>query len=196
MAETSTIDVFMEDLRYACKKNGISLRLTKGAQVEFQPGVRCSGYFDGANKQLVVATGNDQWLATLVHEFCHLEQFLQGSEFWKKADNFGFVTFDKWLSGKNVKGVLKSINSLITLELDCEKRALKKIIEYDLPVNTVTYIQRANAYILYYRYVYETGRWSNKSIGLIDEMPTRFMSNSYYKRLTDKMRKIFIKQGL
>lgn len=195
MEEYSTVELFLTDLKHTCKEHGITLKFTKGMRVMVEPGIMCSGYFDVANKMLVVAKGNESWLANLVHESCHIDQWLEQTKIWKKEEKFGTVIFDRWLSGKNVKSIRKSINNLLALELDCEKRAIKKIVEYDLPINTVTYIQRANAYILYYRYVYETGHWSNESIGLYDGIPSRFMSDSYYKRLSDKIRKIFVKQG-
>ncbi len=39
------------------------------------------------------------------------------------------------------------------LELDCERRAVKKIKKFDLPLDVEEYIKQASAYIHYYNYM-------------------------------------------
>ncbi len=192
------MELFLSDLRKQCKQHGIALKFVRAKQVEVEKGIRCTAWFDHLQKEIVIARKSTLWLSNLVHESCHLDQFLEQSEIWKKEEKFGTQIFDRWLLGKKVYSIRKSINNLILLELDCEKRAIAKIVKYDLPINTVTYVQRANEILLYYRYLYETqGEWSNDSFDGYQKFPKRFLSDSYYrKKLSDKVKKIFIDQGL
>lgn len=51
--------------------------------------------------------------------------------------------------------------------LDCERRALAAIAEYDLPIDPADYARRANAYVHFYSHVAKTRRWN-----LPDRAPT------------------------
>lgn len=194
----SEIKYFLLDVESECKEHKIHFKLINQKTVEVQDGIRCAGYFDHLGKEIVIAKNNELWLGNLVHEFCHMQQWIEQSDIWRKEAEFGTYTFDKWLMGRRVSNLRKSVNNLIRLELDCERRAVDKIIKYDLPINVVTYIQRANEVLLYYRYLYETkADWSNGNLAAFEKMPKRFMSESYYiRKLSDKNRKIFIDQNL
>jgi len=111
---------------------------------------------------------------------------------------------DKWLNGKEIKFIKNKIDKIKYLELDCEKRAVKNIKKYNLPVNIETYIQKANSYILFYNYVKETRQWSKpgnapyalKNKELWSLCPTKFMPDSYYEKIPRKIYKKFIELGI
>ncbi len=189
------IDSFIQEVRDRCNDLNIKLVFKNTKSIEVEKGIRCSGYFDHYNDLLIIAKGSPLWLGNLVHESCHLDQWCEQSEIWKKESKNGTTTLDKWLLGKKVESLTKSINNLILLELDCEKRAIEKIVKHDLPINTVTYIQRANEVLMYYRFVHKTGRWSNKTLNTYHKFPSKFMSLNWYKRLSPKAEKIFLQSG-
>jgi hypothetical protein len=183
---------FIKDLRELCKRAGVTLELRPSQRVRLNVGnVLVAGYFE-AGKSLVVAKKSLSWLATLVHESCHMDQWLEQSELWEKDEQYGNDVIQEWLDGKEVKNINKAITNIINLELDCERRALKKIMEYDLPVNTATYIQRANDNVLHYRWIQKTRCWNNNLKDIYLKMPTRFMSDSYYKTLSPRIERIFL----
>lgn len=197
MSYTGT-GAFLDDLRIICNTHNVTLKLVQAKTVEIEEGIRCTGYFDGGNAELAVAKRRGNWLELLVHESCHLDQWVEQTKEWRDEDIYGNNRIDKWLLGKEVEGLRKSINNTIALELDCEKRAVKKMVEYDLPINTITYIQKANAYIQYYNYVYLTRRWcaqfGDKAVHT--EMPSKFMPISYYRKLPLRIQQIFQVAGL
>ncbi len=84
------------------------------------------------------------------------------------------------------------------LEMVQKYWASKKIIEYDLPINTVTYIQKANACLMYYNYLYKTRRWVPGSFEhrVWSHFPGKFMPIRYYRKLTPEADRIFKKVGL
>lgn len=183
---------FLRDLRKKCLANKVKLRFVRAKTVD-NNGYRCRGYC--GEDEIAIARRNPNWLGVVVHESCHLDQCLEGSRLWTEDDRYGNGVLEKYLSGKAVESLRKAINTIIRLELDCERRAIKKIVQYDLPINTITYIQKANAYLLYYNYVYEVCEWRP---GVYDKpeiyqkMPSCFMKEEYYyKKLTNRVRKIF-----
>lgn len=192
--DMSTTKQFIRDLRKRCKEVGVKLILRRSCQLSLGGGQKCSGYFCDNERVIVVARKHTEWLAILVHEFSHMEQWLENSILWQKELACGNSEFGRWLDGKEVKGINKAITNIINLELDADKRALKKIKDYDLPINTVTYIQKANEYILSYRHMLKTRKWDNNVAfdGKFKRMPSRFMSGSYYKSLSPKIEKIFL----
>jgi hypothetical protein len=70
--------------------------------------------------------------------------------------------FDEWIDGKRElrKQKLDKYCELIQkCELDCEKRALKLIKEFDLYKDEKLYIQKANSYVLGYEAAKKTRKW-------------------------------------
>lgn len=131
-------------------------------------GNQCNGIFaDTPIPQLLVA-GNkpqEQWLATLAHEICHLLQWVEQSPVWLNTKNQNIDKMDMlslWLDHHvelNDTQLTNYITSIRDVELDCEKRAVSLIIEFDLPIDTKQYIQKANAYVLFYNHLMETRQW-------------------------------------
>jgi len=194
--DTPEVKAFIKDVRKKCREIGVNLIFSKTQSVTTPSGFTCAGFFDDGIKTISVAKNNPLWLGILAHEFSHCLQWQENSIEWQKDQECGNVMMESWLNGKEVKNLKKAINNIIALELDCEKRALKLIAQYDLPINSSTYIQRANECILYYRYVQLTRRWDERpGVTIWQHMPQRFMSLSYYRKLTPKMEQIFAEGG-
>lgn len=159
---------FVDALKKKCKKNGIDLVLSPSKNVytandHLYP---AGGFFDETTKSLVVACAMKAkiWMPTLVHESCHLDQYLEDRKKWDEFNHY-ISNLWEWLAGR------KMLNSLqvrhvkrkaIEFEYDCEKRSLIKIKDFKLDINVSDYCKRANnclyAYHLIERYkIYPNG---------------------------------------
>lgn len=127
----------------------------------------CLGLFDFETPILYVCTHGKQqeWLSTAVHESCHMDQWIEGSKYYK---NFIECPYDwcEWLDGNIELTRIQSsraINVLQAMELDCEKRAVKKMVEYNLShvINISEYIKKANDALFTWTMVKDTRKWPN-----------------------------------
>ena len=201
--DISKVKLFIEDLRKTCKENGIKLRLENKTGIPYtdnDDGMMVNGYFSGEDKELACAVGKDidLWLTILIHESCHMDQFLENVPAW--TDNVGLEQTDSWLSGEDdvdMDQIEEEIRTGIDVELDCEKRSVKKIKQWKLDsiVDVEEYIQKSNAYILFYRWMHKNRSWYK--IGkepynikdIVSRMPKSF--NIDYSRLSPKIGGIF-----
>lgn len=187
--------IFIDFVKKECKKHGVKCELRPRKYLVLDGNVKCGGYFDGENKKLVVAMNNLEAFPILVHEYCHLTQWLDNSPYWVDADVSIAKLFD-WLSGKKIHKIQKHIDIVRNLELDNEKRAVKIIKKFDLSINIDEYTKKANAYVLFYNWLYYTRRWSkpgkapysNKLV--LNEMSTKF--NMRYNTLSKKVYNAFL----
>lgn len=186
----SVVD-FKKDLEAQAKHHSVRLNLSQEPSVQ-SGGISCSGYFlddsMGDPPELAVACGKPEeaWLPILVHESCHMDQWIEGVPewrllYWDKVDICDY--FDRWLLGEIelVPEELDRITKiLMEVELDCEKRVLEKIKKYDLPIDPEDYSRRGLAYVLFYLVVKEQRKWSK--VGrepysipeILAKMPTNF----------------------
>ena len=114
----------------------------------------CTGYAD--EEGLVVAYQSDKnsiWKAfeTFIHEFCHLEQEAEDSDEWKNWRWFDF-------SNKFDPFAYENVMSVIALERDCEKRAIKYINKYQM-FDSAPYAREANAYLYFQQFCFLKGKW-------------------------------------
>lgn len=171
------------DIANKCLANGFSFHLVAKKSVQAGKGIECSGYFD--EKELIVASAKKDWLDVLVHESCHLDQFVENSKYWGEGED-GIILMDKWLLKKaeyNKKRLEKAIQSTVLLELDCEKRTVKKMMKYGIKFNKTKYIQKANAYLLSYWASYRDRKWypfPYEKESIVGKMPKVFMKEEEY----------------
>jgi hypothetical protein len=184
---------FISDLAAKCVSHNISLKLISDNQVDAES-IACSGYFD--EEDIVVATKKKDWLDVLVHESCHLDQFVERSKFWTSGDE-GIRTIEKFLSRSKFINMTKLKNSIIDtimLELDCEKRTVKKIKKYNLDVNIDKYIKQANSYLFSYWTIYSDRKWypfpyNNPKI--YNKFPSKFLPIGEYKKENNNFLHLF-----
>jgi len=198
---------FIKNLQERCAENGINLLIKNKTGIPYvtDGGFMVNGYFDEEAKVLACAAGKDisQWLTILIHESSHMDQFLEGVPEW--TNNLGLNETDKWLSGDDVdmKKVTDEIKTSIQVELDCEKRTVKKIKKWGLDniVDTDEYIQKANAYIMFYLWMkenrkwYEIGREPYNLPEIFKEMPKTFDND--YSELSMELKAVLdkLKEG-
>jgi hypothetical protein len=111
-------------------------------------GYRCEGFFDENKKIIKIASQCNNFLETLVHEYCHFLQFISKSKIYQKSNYAGYI-IDTWFNGENYSPEkLKRAFFLVrAMELDCEKRAVKIIKKFNLKIDQILYTKRAHCYI-------------------------------------------------
>lgn len=190
---------FVKHVREQCKLHGVKLTLKKSQYLILSDNARCSGYFDDEAKELVVAGNHPEYLSILVHEFAHLTQWVDNCEPWRKLGD-SLVKIHDWLGGKEVKGIKRALAKARNLELDNEKRSVKIIKEWNLPIDIKLYTQKANAYVSFYNWMYYTRRWCTvknspyRNPEIYKHMPKIFRMN--YNKLSDKYMKVFREAGV
>lgn len=193
------VEHFIDYVKSECKANGIKVDLRQRKYLVLSGNIKCSGYFDSEEKKLVVAMKRADWLSILVHEFGHYTQWMDNCKEWRTSAN-SLNDVDEWLGGKEVPNIKRSLGKCRDLELDNEKRSVAIIKAWDLPIDTKTYTQKANAYVQLYNWMFFTRRWctpknspySNPAI--YKEMPSTFKMN--YKNIGEKYKKIFQAAGI
>lgn len=190
----------INDIKKTCSDNNVNLYLPKRNSIVLG-NTRVAGYFytpQNRKPSLVTAWNyKDKYntIATLIHESCHLDQYLESKRF--KNDYIHIDTIDKWLLGKDFppSKIKKAFDITIQIELDCEKRAVQKIKDYNIPIDIPSYIQNANTYICFYHYLKITRTWDKNTTPLIPQVirqaPKRFLND--YSKIPNKMLKAFEK---
>lgn len=159
-AMNQSVKKFIIDVAETCIRNNISFNLLAEEVIECGAGIEVSGYFD--EKTLTVCTDKkeQEWLSILVHESSHMDQYLQQCEHWK--NDYCVDVLDSWLAKEqDIKDdeIEECVQNCIMLELDCERRALRKIKKYKLPIDTELYIQKANSYLFSYWATFRYRKW-------------------------------------
>ena len=160
----------IRDVKEKCDKLGVKLFLSPEKSVMLSENIFSGGYFsdetEGETPVLACAMGQTDFekaILLFIHESCHLDQWSERKEknsLWSKGDTMWII--DEWLTGeeKTESELDKAFSQSIEIEIDCEKRSVEKIKQYDIPVNIEQYIQKANAYILFYNYLRKHRKWS------------------------------------
>jgi hypothetical protein len=163
--QQSKINKFISNLEEKCSEHNITLHIPNTPGVLY-PGenIQTNGYFDSDNRVLACATGKElnQWLLILIHESSHMDQFLENDPVFN--DSLGLDETFKWAEGSedvDFNKIDKEIESGIAVEVDCEKRTVEKIKQYGLEfvVSVDEYIQKSNAYVLFYRWMRKNRSW-------------------------------------
>lgn len=191
--------LFIEFVKSQCRYYGVKCDLRPVGSVRLGPNQKCSGYFDEANKDLVVAMKSKQSLGVLVHEYCHLTQWAEQADVWMDGTE-SYEKMNLWLDGKNFDNIEDHIAKARDIELDNEKRSVKLIKDYGLGIDHRLYTKRANAYIQFYNYLPLTRRWSkpnnspynNKRI--VAAMPDKFSMN--YEKISPRILKLFKEENI
>jgi hypothetical protein len=136
-----------------------------------------------------------------VHEYCHLTQWQDGYELWKKAAR-ALPVIDEWLEGKykRPQTLDNAFKIAIELERNNEMRSVRMINEWGLSIDTNAYIKKANSYLMFYNWLRKTRKWckpnnlpyTNKR--LIAVMPTNFKLD--YSKLPKKFETIYREENI
>lgn len=186
---------FINDLISLCIMNDITLKFKD----------KCThngdmGSFSVWNKTMIVCTRMkpDQWVSVAMHESCHMDQWLANSKYYVEAAQICY-DIHGWLNHKEELSkwqLSRTINLIQREELDCEKRTVRKIMEYDLShfINVDLYIKQANQMLYNYSLIKETRKWPphNRVRGkyrkLYTDLPPYFLKS--YKHIPTWFRKL------
>lgn len=145
-----------------CEQYGVTFHHGTGPTVDWN-GVECNGYISSGYEEipvtLAVAT-NDNSLDTLIHESCHMDQWYEQTPEWMDLEDHGQVW--EWLCGVDdftEEELDESVMRSYRLEVDCERRSVEKHRMWKTGVNESEYIQKANAYTMFYFYMRENRVW-------------------------------------
>ena len=200
MALNKNVRAFINHVKGHCKEVGIKCDIRPVKYLVLSGNIRCSGYFCEETMRLVVAGKSKDWLGVLAHEYAHLTQWQDKSTNIWNTGSTGVTHLDDWLGGKKIRSIKKAIQQSRDLELDNEKRTVKLIKKWKLPIDLNDYIKKANAYIQFYNWMRYSKRWSspgnapygNKAI--YEAMPTNFRMN--YNKMSDKYLKLYKEQNI
>lgn len=199
------IDKFIQTVRETCIRNNIEFRLEDKTHIEYLTGELVNGYFVEYPKPILAcATKKDlkDWTGILAHESSHMDQYIEKCPAWinnfiGKKESCEFI--NEWCNGIELssKEINIYIEKSINVELDCEKRTVEKIKEYNLPLSVDEYVKNANAYILFYLVVKKYRKWyipgkePYRIKEILDLMSPKFDMN--YKVMNRDLEKSFIK---
>ena len=200
MGLSKNVRAFINHVKGHCKEVGIKCQIRPVKYLVLSGNIRCSGYFCEETMRLVVAGKSKDWLGVLAHEYAHLTQWQDKSTNIWNTGSTGVTHLDDWLGGKKIRSIKKAIQQSRDLELDNEKRTVKLIKKWKLPIDLNDYIKKANAYIQFYNWMRYSKRWSspgnapygNKAI--YEAMPTNFRMN--YNKMSDKYLKLYKEQNI
>ena len=200
MALNKNVRAFINHVKGHCKEVGIKCDIRPVKYLVLSGNIRCSGYFCEETMRLVVAGKSKDWLGVLAHEYAHLTQWQdKNTNIWQTGST-GVTHLDDWLGGKKIRSIKKAIQQSRDLELDNEKRTVKLIKKWKLPIDLNDYIKKANAYLQFYNYMRISRRWSkpnnspysNKAI--YEVMPPNFRMN--YNKMAEKYLKLYKEQNI
>ena len=189
MPHRRAVQRFVEHVRAECRKHGVRFLLQDTKKVDQSGSGGCSGYFCDHRMVLAVARRSRYWIEVLVHEYCHMRQWLEGSRAWRRSGERAGWYWD-WVDGRIRKPkhmTATACRRQLEVELDCERRAVRMARKWRLGIDLRKYVREANAYILFYTFIRLNGVWYNKSPTrvpqIVETMPERFMRREWYERL-------------
>lgn len=157
---TKIVKSVVKDIRKYCDDYACTLVFDhKNKYLDNESKCEASAYFSIDPKLLIkVSTFErtpNEWLANLLHETCHLDQWFEGSPEWEACyiDDIDIDALaNLWIDGKiefNTAQKYNIFRALYNIEKDAEQRAIKKIVEYGLDewINLSRYAQEAHCYI-------------------------------------------------
>jgi len=189
---------FEKFVKSECKKHGIKILLSNSKKIYWDDEKKneCSGYFDEANLTLACAKKNSHYFTVLIHEYCHMTQYLDNCKEWSDSNKHNsHGVMEEWLLGVDHDNIEFYLGLCRDVELDNEKRAVKLIKKLELPVDINLYIQKSNAYVQFYNYLLYSRKWCTTDTSpyslssIYSKMPTKF--NMRYDRISKKVKRIF-----
>lgn len=171
----------ISDIVEECYRNKIGLLLSPTKTVTIEGELNsCSGFFDPEDLTIRVAIKKPikEWFLILLHEFNHSKQWIEGVDFGENN------SFWEWVEGKielSKTKIKKSVNEIVKLELDCEKRTTEMIKKHpELKINVEDYIIKSNIYLYFYAIVAKNRIWYN-NLPYNDPKMKKIIPNKFIK---------------
>lgn len=199
-----SLESYLEDLENETTSRGVKLDLRDTTYLRIE-GIAVEGYFCEDTPALVTSVKKPQklWLPVLVHEHCHMDQWIEKdpsyTETWMKDEKLCAIDiFDRWIKGEDFSEEIVKRTAKLNrdIELNCERRALKKIKKYDLPINPEEYVRSAAANVHHYNYILKRRKMAGKpgfpcynDNKILETMPITLRGN--FNRITNKQLEAF-----
>jgi len=173
-------------------KNKIKVKLLDSPYIS-ESGKKIAGWFCPEEKILSVACRRslDIWVNVLAHESAHMDQWAENCIAWNTVETpyDKNLQLDAWLEHEielNTEQLKKIVIAVQWMELDAEKRAIRKMRQSKVPIDILATIQRANSYIYFYTLMAAKRKWykANQAPYEREEifklMPNKFLSLKEY----------------
>lgn len=196
---------FLEIIKAECEKNGVKYLFpnTEKVKLDVWGDIECSGYFqDQPEAILACAIGKpiEKWYEILIHESCHMDQWIENDVLWTNQYANGRNCdkgMEEWLGGKimPVEEYSYYVKTMQALEVDCEKRSVRKILDLGIGIDVKEYIKRANAYMFFYTVMLFTHKWCDVAPydvpEIIELMPDHFLTMEEYSIVSEELLDIY-----
>jgi hypothetical protein len=84
------------------------------------------------------------------------------------------------------------------VEIDCEKRTARKILDLNLNIDLTQYIKKANTYLFYYSVLLETKKWCDvapyKIPEIVEQMPHCYLKPEEYFNVSPELLELYTKK--
>jgi hypothetical protein len=177
---------FVDHVRKHLKEYGMQLIFGRGALLNLGTGGRTVGYFDDLEKVIRVAKNNNEWVDTLVHEYCHFMQWLDTpANVWAADSRACWIVDDYLFENKKHPDLAGAFRRVRDYERDCEIRSVQMIRKWKLPIREKTYIRKANMYVYSYHIMEALGEWEPFTQSpytmpsIVREMPDTFRARAH-----------------
>lgn len=150
-----------------CRRHGVKLVLSAQEYLDD----KTVGWFSAVpntkidEHELVIATGRpiDDWMPTLLHEYNHMQQWLEDPVLFARRDVLEGKVFE-WIDHKIELTDVEADEACIEaarLELDAEKRTVQLIKDWAITdiIDPVVYAQKGVAYGNFYKAVRRFRKW-------------------------------------
>jgi hypothetical protein len=192
---------FIDHVQSECKKHKVKFKPYKRSYIKLTDGIKCGGFFDDNAKPpiLAFAQGREDFLGLMVHEYCHMTQWLDQIPLWAESETALSIMWN-WLAGEDHEDIDWAIGIARDLELDNEKRTTEMIIKWNLPIDPVEYVKKSNAYVLFYNYIKTTRKWSEPdnspytNMNIVNAMSDKFDMD--YEKLSDELLEIYKREKI
>jgi len=196
---------FLEIVKQDCIKAGVTYFFPQTEKVDY-PGtadMKVSGYFDdkiGPTLACAIGKPVEDWYEILIHESCHMDQWAEHSKLWTDVtanDIDCDKGMDEWLAGKEMHPdeYTYYIRTMQFLEIDCEKRSVKKIKDLGIDIDTVMYTKKANSYLFFYSVMLETHKWCDIAPynvpEIVNMMPGYFLEEKDYCNVPEELLNLY-----
>jgi len=132
-----------------CREVGISIRTVPGRWIN-EGDLQHRGTYSDEKMVLSVARDSPQWFETLIHEYCHMQQHLEGMDWFQPGATSAWNRYYAWCtqSAKWRESLILDTRFIQLCELDAERRALAIMRRYRFPtIDIDEYARGANSYV-------------------------------------------------
>ena len=98
---TSKEKIFLKHVKEKCKEHNVKLVLKNTIKIKLSDNIYVGGYFWEGNKEneLACAMNSPEYMDLFVHEYSHMEQWIEKTPLWKNIDA---NAIEEWMEGKEI----------------------------------------------------------------------------------------------